>query len=320
MTIGDGDFRYDFHDFYLDPLPDAPHPGGGSGRTHGVAVLDGGDLLLFRQGSPAVLRYSPQGELKASFGDFAGAHGLEVVKEDGREVLWVTDEVSCKVQKLSLDGEVLMDLPSPPSDETIGGEEPARQRYVPTWATVAPSGDVFVGDGYGSHFVFRFGPDGTYKGKLTGEEGAGRFNEPHSVRFSPDGELFITDRSTRRVTVYDADGRYLRHSDTACHSPADFAFGGGHVYVAEILGEVKVLDAELNVLAALGTNQGRHFPSPDEPAGWYPGPDGGYPDVPRDTLEVGQFHTPHGIAVAPNGDIYVGEWYEGGRVIKLEKK
>jgi DNA-binding beta-propeller fold protein YncE len=287
-----------------------------------VHVLGDGRVVVFAQCVPGVLIYDPQGRLTASWGDrFMGAHGLSVVEENGEAFLWLVDEGTCEVCKTTLDGKLVMRLDHPPV------ERRPKSKYVPTWAAQNPAnGDVWVGDGYGGSAVNRYAKNGELIGQLLGDEpgGAGRFDSPHGLAFGPDGLLYLTDRANHRVCVYDGDGRLVRHSDTACHSPCSFAFYAGHVVVAELMGAVKLLDQELNVLATLGAND-RIGP----PAGWeglekWSMPDAtrrqGWPNVAGTPLiQAGTFSSPHGIAASPNGDIYVVEWIIGGRVIKLER-
>jgi DNA-binding beta-propeller fold protein YncE len=319
MTLGTAPFTYTWHDHFIT-LPDGFE---GKGQTHSVAVTRGGDILVLCTGKPGLLVCDAAGHIKDSWGDFPEGHGLAIVEEDGRELVWIVNTAPAHVGKYTLDGELLQELPAPPADEVgAGGDVPMRQKFVPTWLAVAADGGLFLADGYGSHQIFRYDAAGNYLGKLDGTEGAGRFNEPHGIRFSPKNELFITDRSNLRVCVYDAEGRYLRHSDTACHSPADFAFdGAGRVYVAEIAGSVKVLDEQLNVLADLGQHE--KITPQTSPGTWAPDHDkrpASWPNPPRSEQVPGQFHTPHGLAVTAAGDVIVGEWIEGGRVTKLAKK
>ena len=320
MTIGSGDFAHTWHDHFVT----LPADFAGAGQTHGLAVTKAGDLLVLCTGRPGLLVCdAATGAVKNAWGDFPEGHGLTLVNDGGREVAWVVNTTPAFARKYTLDGELLQELPAPPAEDVArGGDAAARQRFVPTWLAVAPDGGLFLADGYGSHQVFRYDADGTYRGLLDGTEGAGRFNEPHGARFSPAGELYVTDRSNLRVCVYDAAGNYLRHSDTCCHSPADFAFDdAGRVYVAEIAGSVKVLDERLNVLAEIGRNP--KITPQSTPGAWVPDADNrpaSWPNLPKNEQEPGRFVTPHGIAAAPDGSaIYVAEWIKGGRVTKLTR-
>ncbi len=315
MQIEDNGFSYTWHEQWAT-LPESSRS---NGTTHGAGVLKDGRVVIFNQANPAVLIYDADANLLDSFGDYPGAHGLIVREVDGEERLLITDQDSCQAQVLSLDGDVILDLPAPPADAIANDGGEGRQNYIPTWLDRGPDGDYWIADGYGSWQVFRYDANGKYKAKIDGTEGAGRFNEPHGLAFSPDGELWITDRSNLRVCVYDSDGKYKRHSDAACHSPAAFAFSDGNAYVAEIAGGVKILDRDLNVLARLGDNPA--ITPNTAPGTWVPTEDHrqpGWPNVDPALLKEGHFHTPHGIAVGPDGSVYVVEWYRGGRVIKLE--
>ncbi|MEM7625525.1 MAG: hypothetical protein AAF333_07855 [Planctomycetota bacterium] len=302
--IGSGEFTYRWHEDWAK-IPDTP-PGRNNGRTHGVGVLDDGRVVVFAQTVPGVLFYNAQGQLMDSWGDrFTGAHGLEIVKEDGIEYFWLVDQNSCEVCKTTVDGELVLRL-SPPTDENM-----FNGRYMPTWAAVNPAnGDIWVADGYGGSGVYRHASDGTYLGRLTGEEGAGEFKCSHGLKFGPDGNLYIADRGNHRVTVYDGEGRYLRHNDDATHSPCGFDFFDGLILVPELFTGVKLLSHDLDVVAELGASPDV---TPDtKPEGW--------PQVDRAALiKPGRFNSPHGACFGPNGDIYVVEWIVGGRITKLEK-
>jgi DNA-binding beta-propeller fold protein YncE len=303
MQIGSGEHRYHWHEDWAR-IPETP-AGRNNGRTHGVAALDDGRVVVFAQTVPAVLFYNRDGELVESWGDrFVGAHGLTVSTYQGQETLWLVDEASCEVCHVDLKGDLIQRLTPPPFNQRPDG------RFTPTWADVNPAnGDLWVADGYGGSAVFRYNAAGDYLGRLTGEEGAGRFSCPHALRFGPDGRLYIADRGNHRLTLYDAEGQHLRHDDDATHSPCGFDFRDQLILVPELNTGVKLLDHELNVVAELGAAT---WPSHQTPEGW--------PNVDRETLlQPGHFNSPHDACFGPDGDIFVVEWIVGGRITRLEK-
>ncbi len=315
MQIGEDDFQYRWCDDWVK-IPDTAQ-GRQNGRTHAAAVLNDGRVVVFAQTTPGVLIYTPDGQLDHAWGDrFGGAHGLRVVEEDGQEYFWLTDEKSCEVCKTTIDGELVQRLAPPPNEALLEGN------YIPTWADANPTnGDIWVGDGYGSQrFIYRFDRNGRYLGRIDGSEhGGDPFREPHGLAFGPDGKLWITDRAQHRVVVCDPEGRVLRSKQHVCHSPTSFAFHGGLIYVAELFSGVKVLTPELEVVADFGTHPDIK-PNVDPNQWWPPVAPAGWPNL-ADTPHVkpGVFNSPHGIAAAPNGDLYITEWIVGGRITKLEK-
>jgi hypothetical protein len=58
----------------------------------------------------------------------------------------------------------LLELPNP---KNIGAYE-ASLAYKPTETAIAPNGDIYVADGYGSQYILHFSPKGELKGNLEG--------------------------------------------------------------------------------------------------------------------------------------------------------
>ncbi len=290
-------------------LPDTPSAMQ-NGRTHGVAVLTDGRVVVFRQADPAVVVLGPDGTCLDAWGSrFAGAHGLTAVDERGQPRLWVTDEVSGEVSKLTLDGDTLLTLEPPVHPAYAAG------RYAPTWVAVderrhGGSGDVWVADGYGASLVHRYTERGHYVGSLDGTDGAGAFNCPHAVwidRRRGEPELYVADRGHRRLQVFGLDGCFRRTAgDSVLDCPCTGVVVGDHLVVPELSGRLTVLDAGDGFVGHVGFNDGVcALP--------------GWPDVSADHLREGRFNSPHAAAVDADGSLYVVEWILGGRVTKLAR-
>ncbi len=293
-----------------------------NGRTHGVCVTKGGNVIVFHQAQNGLLTFDPQGKLVSAVGGdrWLGAHGLTLIVENGQEYLWLADQDSTEVVKTTLKGEVVKSLPRP-DHPAYQGDRP--QKYTPTWAAQNPAnGDIWIADGYGASLVHRYNKDGTYRNTIDGTEGAGRFSQPHGINFTVRegrSELFITDRANRRIVVYDGEGRFLRQSDMT-HSPCCFDFLNGTVVVPELFTGVKLLDiASLQIITEVGASD---YVKPRTDGGWWP------PETPKgwpnlastEHVRPNFFNSPHGGCFAPNGDIYVVEWIIGGRITKLAKR
>lgn len=286
--------------------------GRANGRTHGVCVTNGGNVVVFHQAKNGLLTFDPTGKLVSAVGGdrWLGAHGLTKIVEAGTEYLWLADQDSKEVAKVTLQGETVQTIARPPHAIYEGGGN-----YTPTWAAQNPAnGEIWLADGYGSSLVHRHTRKGEYVSTLDGSEGAGRFSCPHGVNFvmGPGGpELWITDRGNKRVVIYDANGKFQRQT-TETHSPCCFDFLGDLVVIPELMTGVKVLHTRtLQVLAEVGASDVVN-PSATPP---------GWPNLAGTPfVKSGMFNSPHGGCFAPNGDIYCVEWIIGGRITRLQRR
>ena len=302
---------------WIEDWAKIPAAGRKNGRTHAIVASKSGNILVFHQATPAVLVHDRNGTLLSSWGDFPGAHGMTLVEEGDREYLWLTDQNSSQVIKTTLDGQEVASLEPPAHPAYDDGKE----KYVPTWAAQNPqTREVWVGDGYGASLVHRFSSDGEYEMTIDGDEGAGRFRQPHGINFcigANGPELFITDRANQRIVVYDGEGKFIRSGMTT-HSPCCFDFLDNQIVVPELFTGVKILDRDsLELIDEIGASD-RVQTNPD--GEWWPPlvPDG-WPNLAEtEHIRPGFFNSPHGACFSPNRDVYVAEWIIGGRIIKLE--
>jgi hypothetical protein len=267
-------------------------------------------VIVFCQANPAVLVFSPEGELMRSWGDrFLGAHGLTLVEEDGIEYLWLTDQDTREVVKMTLDGETVLSIDQAPHPiyET--------RKYFPTWVAVneerfGGNGDIWVADGYGSFYVHRYDRAGNYKSSLSGEDGAGLFDCPHGLwtdARSGTPFLQVADRGNRQIQVFDMDGGFVRAFGSEFMTSPDGTAGYGEgTIVPELFGRVTVLDDQDQPVAYLGANEEARYIEH-------------WPNLSPPLIQEGLFNSPHGAAADGDGNIFVVEWIIGGRITKLAR-
>jgi DNA-binding beta-propeller fold protein YncE len=158
-----------------------------------------------------IFQFDTSGKLLKNFGAgmFVSPHKLTVDKDEN---LWVADNGSHQVLKLSQDGKVLLTL----GKKGIAG--PALDEFdAPTEVAVAPNGDIFVGDGHtgggtaaGNARIMKFDKNGKFI-KTWGRKGMGpgEFDVVHTLALDSRGRLFVGDRQNNRIQIFDQDGNFI---------------------------------------------------------------------------------------------------------------
>ena len=283
------------------------------GPTHGGVVVDKeGNIYFSRDAGPAgILVYSPDGKFLRGIADkFVGIHGMCINDEGDEQFIYAAHLKGRQAVKLKLDGTAVWTLGFDAVKEAGKYEKP--EQYSPTSVAVAPDGGVFVADGYGKSIIHQFDKDRKYV-RTIGRRGTGdgEFQTCHGIAIDKRGEkpvLLVCDRENHRIQHFDLDGKFLAvvfKDEKGCAWPCSASFHGDHVAVADLAGEVLILDGKNNLAATLGDN-----PDPKQCANF---------GVPPDQWKEGIFNAPHGISYDKDANLYVEDWNASGRLSKMKK-
>jgi sugar lactone lactonase YvrE len=180
-----------------------------------------------------VVVFDRDGRFLGSWGAglFAFPHTIRADKDDN---LWVVDRDHGQMMLFDTSGRLLRTLGTKGfrSDTGVAADDFRSDAWkdvthgggpfnLPTDIDLAPSGEMFVTDGYGNARVHKFSADGKHL-MSWGEPGTGpgEFNLPHAVWILRDGRLLILDRENDRVQVFDQNGKLLKIWPTKLIGPA----------------------------------------------------------------------------------------------------
>ncbi len=119
--------------------------------------------------------------------------------------IWVVDAGGHVVYKMDQEGRVIMQL----GTKGVSGMD-VNTFNLPTDVAFAPTGDVYVSDGYGNARMVKYSHDGQYLLQCgTRGTGPGEFGLPHNLVVDAQGKVYVTDRDNQRIQVFDANGKFL---------------------------------------------------------------------------------------------------------------
>ncbi|MGH9680727.1 MAG: peptidyl-alpha-hydroxyglycine alpha-amidating lyase family protein, partial [Candidatus Acidiferrales bacterium] len=219
----------------FDSVPDFLKlpPGMNFGEVPGVAVDSKGHVYVFTRSNSAtgpayaaaaaqLLEFDTNGQFIREIGKglyaWSEAHTVRIDKDDN---IWAIDKGSDMVIKFNPEGRVVMvfgrrkeaadegakpwghpDPPLPPVDGLF------RQPTDVAWDS---GGNIYITDGYVNSRVAKYDKNGDWV-KSFGEKGTGpgQFRLPHSIVIDRDNNIYVADRSNRRIQVFNTDGEFLR--------------------------------------------------------------------------------------------------------------
>jgi DNA-binding beta-propeller fold protein YncE len=284
--LGSGEYLY-------DELSDwAKLPEGWALKEVADVAVDAQDrVYVFNRGEHPMVILEPDGTFVGSWGEglFTRPHGL-TVGPDG--ALYCADDGGHCIYKCSLDGQVWMTIGTPGEPAPRLSGRPFNQ---PTKVAFDPkTGDLYISDGYGNARVHKYSAEGEHLFSW-GDFGTdpGQFNLVHSIATDAEGRVYVADRESHRVQIFDDGGGYLGQWNNL-HRPCGLHIQGDLAYIGQLPTHLAVNATYPNLGACVTIHNlsGQRLAR--------------LGDV-RPGEEPGQFTAPHGLAIDSRGDIYVGE-------------
>ncbi|MEQ9286182.1 MAG: 6-bladed beta-propeller [Cyclobacteriaceae bacterium] len=210
QVIGHGGFKYKVHKSWGNLNPDTTPVK----NCHEMVMDSKGRLIMVTDETKNnIIIYDKSGKLLTSWGsEFKSGHGLTLFNEGGEDVLFICnpDGEDPRVTKTTVDGKKLLELPDP---RKIGVYE-EKDRYNPTETAIAPNGDIYVADGYGSQWILQFNSQGEFIRKFGGRgDNDDQFSTAHGVAIDnrdPNNiTLLCTSRAHNSFKRFSLDGKYL---------------------------------------------------------------------------------------------------------------
>ncbi len=308
--IGSGEHRYECHHGWGEVPSHLTWQ-----TTHGVCVDAAGLVYIKHQGHgdkpmDTILVFDPHGKFVRSFGKeyYPGGHGIDLRKESGTEYLYLSDVHNRQVVKTTLAGEVVWKKGFP--------EEPGvykkAEEYRPTNVAFAPDGGFYIGDGYGSHYIHQYDAQARWV-RTWGGAGTekGRMQTPHGIwlddRPGREPTIIVADRANARLQYFSLDGRHLSFVSDVLF-PAHFDIRGELLLVPDLHARVSIFDKQNRPLVHLGDDaewiaEVKKFKVRADEKLWRPG----------------KFVHPHDACFDKDGNIFVVEWVQTGRVTLLKR-
>ncbi len=208
-------------------------PGMNFGEVPGVAVNSKGHIFVFTRANSAngpayapaaaqLFEFGPHGEFLREIGKglyaWSEAHSVRIDKDDN---IWAIDKGSDMIIKFNPAGRVVWvfgrrkegadedakpwEHPEPPLAAIDGL---FRQPTDVTWDS---QGNIYISDGYVNSRIAKYDRNGDWV-KSWGEKGTapGQFRLPHAIVADRNDNLYVADRTNRRIQVFDTDGKFLR--------------------------------------------------------------------------------------------------------------
>ena len=273
-VVGSGDYRYEL----VESWPKMPkYWGFGAASDAAVNSLD--EVYVFSRGDHPLTIWDTEGNFVSSWGERTfsdNEHGIFIAPNDE---VWLVDANFHVATKYTPDGTPLLTLGRKHRPSATFNGKPFN---MPTGLAIAPGGELWVSDGYGSHRVHKFSPEGELILSFGVQgDGPSQFALLHNIGVDKNGRVYVCDRENNRIQIFDDQGGYLEQwTDVAM--PGDLWFVGDVVYVVEqgVEGGVSIWNLEGELITrwrGSDTDEGR-------------------------TVQSG-----HGICVDSQGSIYVTE-------------
>lgn len=238
LIFGTGMYSYEV----IQPFGVLPH-GIEFGETSHVA-LDSKDRIYLTQryGIP-ILVFDAKGNFLTGLGEgqILDAHGIFI---NDKDEIFLVDRDAHEILMLDTEGNILLRIGSrgKPSSQAPFNH--------PCDVAVAPSGDIFVADGYGNSSVHRFSPEGKHL-KSWGKPGKEptQLTAPLGIWVDFQNRVYVSDWENSKVKIFSPEGDPIDEWLDLYHPMDIFIDNNGIAYVTDQTPRFTVLDRNGEVLS-----------------------------------------------------------------------
>lgn len=335
LIIGHGDFRYKVNYLWgnLDPNTIPVE------NCHGLAIDSKERIIMVTDSDKNnFIIYNKDGKLLDVWGtQYPGAHSVKIAHENGEDFIYIVDcgwvlnrhwdgvskpgkwyPQSGFISKLTLEGKLVFTIGHP---QTMGAYK-AGNKFQPTDICIAPNGDLYVTDGYGSDFVLHYDSAGRFIRKFGGKSNSNtdlNLSNTHGIgvdlRNKNDPHLIVSSRAENALKMFEMDGRYRSTLNIPGAYIGGPIFKGEHAYApvcwSHIDGKMipnsgflSILDKDNHVISNPGGTEPEYINGKLQPM--------------QTTWDV--FNHCHAVCVDRDDNLYVGQWNANQTYpIKLER-
>ena len=203
------------------------------GEVPGVSVDSKGNVYVFTRSNSAsgpayaptaaqLLEFAPDGKFMREIGKglyaWSFAHSVRIDKDDN---IWAIDKGSDMIVKFDQAGRIIW---------VFGRRKESAESETKPWEHLDPplaaqdglfrqptdvawdsNGNIYITDGYINSRVAKYDKNGDWvKSWGTKGTGPGQFNLPHAIAIDRNNNIYVGDRTNRRIQVFDTDGKFQR--------------------------------------------------------------------------------------------------------------
>lgn len=315
--LGQGDYQYRIvPNWAAEALAKAPVKNG-----HALAFDSKGRLFVLTdepQNNILILDPKTGALLDQWTARMPGAHGMAMVREGEKEVLYITDTALHEVRKLSLEGVELARFPWPEKS----GLYTKDAEYRPSKTLHHPRGDFWVMDGYGKDYIHQYGIAGdllkSWGGNVGKEEDQLKHWGPHGgvldLRDEVNPRIVIAMSDQQEIRRFTLDGQFVDRLPFPGGNPRDVVLWGDHALIPHLgdqwpkdrdsPGFISIVDRDFKIVSNIGASSAVYEKG----------------TLQRMKSDGRTFIHPHAVAVDSDGNLYVAQFASpAAPLLKLER-
>lgn len=241
-----------------------------------------------------------------TFGNFKNGHGLAIVHEGDREVLFITtNQANGMVYKTDLQGKgkVLQSFSCPMESKLYK----TPKEFKPSKTLHLPDGRFYIVDGYGKDYLHLYSKEGVYQSSFGGDLGEGEARIQHwgphggAIDLTQNKPLILLACSDQeKLKKFRINGEWVSTHLMPGGNPRDALFHRDHWFIPHLgdnwpkdrnaAGFISILNRQMQVVTHLGGTKKQNLFQHDQHL----------------------FRHPHGICFDQEGNLYVAQFSSGG--------